>query len=113
MCLQDFFMFLPDMCTLVLWNKELVALLDVECLVPCIHHWEGTIHTSLVWRVNIHGHQILQVLRTGIACSYTCPCQEEALFWSKSILHTQLLCLHHILKCTESRELLSQFRETE
>ena len=34
MCLQDFFMFLPDMCTLVLRNKELVALLDVECLIP-------------------------------------------------------------------------------
>ena len=27
-------MFLPDMCTLVLRNKELVALLDVECLIP-------------------------------------------------------------------------------
>ena len=52
--------------------------------------------------MNIHGHQILQVLRTGIACPYTCPCQEEALLWSKFILHTQLLCLHHILKCTES-----------
>ena len=34
MCLQDFFIFLPDMCTLVLRNKELVALLDVECLIP-------------------------------------------------------------------------------
>ena len=37
--LQDFFyvfifMFLPDMRTLALWNKELVALLDVECLIP-------------------------------------------------------------------------------
>ena len=28
------FMFLPDMRTLALWNKELVALLDVECLIP-------------------------------------------------------------------------------
>ena len=27
-------MFLPDMCTLALWNKELVALLDIECLIP-------------------------------------------------------------------------------
>ena len=34
MCLQDFFMFLPDMCTLILRNKEFVALLDVECLIP-------------------------------------------------------------------------------
>ena len=27
-------MFLPDMRTLVLWNKELVTLLDIECLIP-------------------------------------------------------------------------------
>ena len=31
---KTFFMFLPDMRTLVLWNKELVAFLDIECLIP-------------------------------------------------------------------------------
>ena len=28
------FMCLPDMRTLALWNKELVALLDIESLIP-------------------------------------------------------------------------------
>ena len=59
--------------TLVLWNKELFALLDTESLVPCVNHWECTIHTSLIGRVNIHCHEILQILRTGIACPYTSP----------------------------------------
>ena len=73
MCLQDFFIFLPDMCTLVLRNKELIALLYVECLIPCIHHRKSTIDTSLVWRVNIYGHQILEILRTSVTSPYASP----------------------------------------
>lgn len=81
------FMFLPNMCTLVLWNKELITLLYVECLVPCIHHRESTVDTSLVWRVNIYGHQILEILWTSIASPYTSPCQEEALLRSETFLY--------------------------
>ena len=41
------YLLLPNLCTLVLRDEELVALLHVERLVPCINLRKGSVYASL------------------------------------------------------------------
>ncbi len=64
---------LPNVCSLLLVNKKLVALFNIESLVPSINHRQGSIDTSLCWRVRIGLYLTVDKLRTSIASPYSSP----------------------------------------
>ena len=53
---------LPHVSALVLRNEELVALLHVEGFVPSVDVGESSVYASLVGRVNVNLHQIVDNL---------------------------------------------------
>lgn len=67
------YLLLPDLCTLVLRDEELVALLHVECLVPGINLRKGSVYASLSRRVRVGVDLTVDEFRTCIACPDVCP----------------------------------------
>lgn len=93
---------LPDVGALVLWNVELITLLDVESIVPSVDLRQSGIDTCLTRRVRIDGNDILYILRADVAGPYARPRKEEPLLGSETVLNSERIGLQAVLKSTES-----------
>ena len=92
---------LPDACTLVCRDEELLALLDVEGLVPSVDVGQGCVDARAARGVRIGGDDHLDILRTHVGSPYAGPREEEALLRRETVLHAEVLHLERVLQGTE------------
>ena len=79
------YVILPEVESLFFWYIHFVVFVYVECFVPCIDMWKGTVNSPFAERVGVALCAVAYLCLCDVACPHSCISEEETLVGGQTI----------------------------